>query len=422
MQKVLMLIAVMLLSVFSVFAGEVDKLTSILADKGIISYGEAQRIISETKEDSRQQTASGTNEVLPKWIQNLTFKGDIRIRHQVDWDNSKGATAHTRQRERLRLRFGFETRPIENLKTAFGLASGAFAGNGDKSSTSTNHTFQAFDKAPIFIDYAYIQYEFMDYFKLTGGKMKSGTQVWNPSDLIWDTDINPDGFALNFNRTLNSKLKVFANASWLILNEVNDNTSGSMPDVYSIQPGISFETGNVKIKAALSYQQFNMKGRTIYSNEDKYLITTKTTGTGDSNYQILNPSLEIKLSNVIENLSISLFSDYVQNLYDKVYKNNLGGYLFGIGFGNEKLEKFGAWQIKFMHRYLERNAIPLGLGDSDAYGGAGNAQGQEVIFNFGLAKNLYFGVDYYSMEQIEAVNGKSKVPKSVVQLDLNYKF
>ena len=72
-----------------------------------------------------------------------------------------------------------------------------------------------------------------------------------------------------------------------------------------------------------------------------------------------------------------------------------------------------------MNRYLEANAIPAGLGDSDAYGGKGNSQGYEVILTLGITKSLSFGFDYYSMEKI---NGSNKDPKSLAQFDISYKF
>ncbi|MDR2426126.1 MAG: putative porin [Endomicrobium sp.] len=388
------------------FAGEVDKLANMLAEKGLISYGEAQQVVTETKESTRQLTASGLNPTLPAWIQNMSIKGDIRVRHQVDWDG-----ANTRNRERLRLRFGIETRPVESIKAAFGIASGALGGSGDKNPTSTNHTFQSFNKVPLFIDYAYLQYDPVSCLKISGGKVKGGTHLWNPTDLIWDTDINPDGFAVNFNKSAGSKINIFANAGWYILNEGRNGRI--MPDTYIIQPGISFATGNFSAKFGLSYQQFNMKDREVVSNESgSYLLPN------DSDFRCINPGIELKLKEVIAGLTLGIFGDYVKNTDDTVHKNNLEGRVFGFQFGSDKIAEFGTWQIKAMNRYLEEYAVPLGLGDSDAYGGKGNSKGYEVILTLGIAKNLSFGFDYYQMEQIDG----SKNPKSLAQFDLNYKF
>jgi hypothetical protein len=388
------------------FAGETDRLANILAEKGLISYGEAQQIITETQEEMRQKTASGTNSVLPAWIQNMAMKGDVRLRHQADWDGGG-----TRNRERLRLRFGIEARPVESIKAAFGIASGALGGSGDKNPTSTNHTFQSFNKAPLFIDYAYIQYDPAAWLSVSGGKVKAKTQVWNASDLVWDGDINPDGIAANFSKNIGEKISVFANAGWYVMNE---GRSGSlMPDVYIAQPGVSFKTGKFSAKAGLAYQQFNMKGRTIASNDNgNYLFPN------DTDFRCVNPSIELKMKDIAAGLTLAVFGDYVKNIDDSVHKKELEGRVFGVTFGSDKIAELGTWQIKAMNRYLESYAIPLGLGDSDAYGGKGNSKGYEVTATVGITKSLSVVFDYYRMEQI---NGASE-EKSLAQFDLVYKF
>jgi hypothetical protein len=118
-QKLAAVLAAVIFWGSSAFAGEVDRLATILAEKGVISYGEAQQLITETKEEMRQKTASGSNPLLPAWVQNIKFSADIRLRFQSDW-----AANNARTRERLRFRFGFEARPVENLTAAFGLATG----------------------------------------------------------------------------------------------------------------------------------------------------------------------------------------------------------------------------------------------------------------------------------------------------------
>ncbi|MDR1195237.1 MAG: putative porin [Endomicrobium sp.] len=403
-KAVSVLAAVLFLSGAS-FAGEVDRLANMLAEKGLISYGEAQQIVTETREEIRQKTASGSNLTLPSWIQNMRMSGDIRVRHQADWNGS-----NTRNRERLRLRLGIETRPIESVKAAFGIASGAGVAGGDRNPTSTNHTFQAFDKVPVYIDYAYLQYEPVEWIKVSGGKVKNGMHLWNPTDLIWDTDINLDGFSANFNKNV-GKVNIFANAGWYILNEGNGVL---MPDAYIIQPGISYSIGNFSVKGGLSYQQYNMKDRTIFSNEPAAYLGTSS----DTDFRCINPSIELKMKEVVAGLSLSVFGDYVKNTDDSAHKNNLEGRVFGLQFGSDRISELGTWQIKAMNRYLEEYAIPFGLGDSDAYGGSGNTKGYEVIVTLGIVKNLSLGFDYYQMEHIDG----DANPRSLAQLDLSYKF
>lgn len=411
LKKVAATLAAVLFLSSGVFAGEVDKLATVLAEKGVITYGEAQQIITETKEEMRQQTLSGTNPLLPKWVQSMTVKGDIRLRHQMDW----GGSNKTRNRERIRVRLGVEAGIFDNVTAAFGLASGALAGSGDKSPTSTNHTYEAFNKVPVFIDYAYLQYKGISDLTISAGKVKGKTQVWNATDLVWDGDINPDGIALNYNKKFNGGVSMFANAGWYVVGE--GKKGRLMPDAYIVQPGLSFKSGNFSIKAGLAYQQFNFKDREVKSNEpESYLQVSTITAVAKSDFRCINPSIELKMENIVGDLMVSVFGDYVKNTDDTVYEKDLEGKAFGLSFGSKKIAELGTWQVKVMNRYLEKNAIPLGLGDSDAYGGK-DGKGYEFILTLGITKNLSFGFDYYEMEKIK---GGSK--KSLAQFDLSYKF
>ena len=62
-----------------------------------------------------------------------------------------------------------------HLALSVGIATGAMAVNGakagDNNPNSTNHTYEAFNKSPIFLDYAYLQWEPVNDLFLTGGKV-----------------------------------------------------------------------------------------------------------------------------------------------------------------------------------------------------------------------------------------------------------
>jgi hypothetical protein len=394
-----------------VFAGEVDKLAQTLADKGVITYGEAQQIITETTEETRRLTASGTNSLLPAWIQNIKFSADIRLRFQADWNSSD----NTRDRERLRLRFGFEARPVESLSAAFGLATGKTSGGADSEPTSTNYTFQGFGKAPIFVDYAYLQYDIASMIKVNAGKLKASMVTWNLKQLIWDTDTNPEGVTVNFARDFGGGFGIFGNAGWIFLNGDIRRGAGQ-PETYIFQPGISFSKGKISLKAALGYQQFVTKGRELFSTPGNANYLGGYTAA--TNFSLINPAVEFKAKEVVGKYTIKVFSEYVKNVDDEVYKDNNEGGLFGLTFGDDKIGKFGDWNIGYAARYLMAYAIPAYLGFSDAYGGAGNSRGYEINFNFGLTKSASLAISYLNYDVINGVKNN----KSLAQFDISYKF
>lgn len=409
LKKTLLLVAGFVVTVSASAFADISSLANLLAEKRLISYGEAQTIATESKEEERMKLASGTSELVPLWVQNMTFKGDLRIRTQYDWDASNKA----RLRERLRLRLGVETRPVEKVQIGFGLATGSLGVSGsdvkDKEASSTNHTFEYMNKAPLFVDYAFIQYDPYEWIAIRGGKVKSQTHVWNTSDLIWDGDYNPDGLNATAKTALSENLKFTANAGWYTFGEGKQDKM--LADAYIVQPIIEFTHNSVKAKFGLAYQQFNFAGRT-------------NAGTGlikNYDFRIINPSISVDFTEVLQSsYNFGIFGDFAQNTQNDLPKVNgkdaVKAYLAGASFGHAKLDKIGTWQIKGMYRYEELYSIPEGLGDSDAYGGKAG-KGYEFIASFGLTKALSFGIDYYQMTDIDG-----NVPKSLCQFDFVYKF
>ncbi len=136
------------------WAGEIDLLVNKLVEKGVLSQGEAQQLITETKEEVRKQNAEGKNESLPKWIQTTKFSGDVRIRYQGE---TKTGSKH-RDRGRFRLRYGFESKPNDQMKVGFRMASGENKTSGPEQ-TSTNQSFtNTFQNKHVWIDQAYVEY------------------------------------------------------------------------------------------------------------------------------------------------------------------------------------------------------------------------------------------------------------------------
>lgn len=407
MKKTALTLLTMALSLVSVNAGEVSALVNKLAEKGIITYGEAAQIAAESEEGVRAKTAKAENTALPLWIQRVALTGDVRVRAQVDENTAAQAT---RVRGRARVRLGLETVPMDRVKAGIGIATGSFGGSGDKNPASTNHTFHAFNKSPLYLDYAYLSYEPIYNLVLTGGKIKNKTQAWSPSDLLWDTDINPDGVALNY-QTANLEYNFFANAGWYMINEQGNETVG-LPYGYIVQPGFSFDNLSLSFKAAVGYQSFDLKDKPTGSNEPgKWLGAVP-----DNNFNIITPAAEVMFRNILMGYSVGAFGEYAKNLYHKVRDGGREAWLFGLSFGDEKVDLPGTWQIKGMYRRLGANAIPLGLGDADAYGGAAG-KGYEVTFAYALVRNLQFNFDFYNMRDIDGNN-----LNRLYQFDLVYKF
>jgi hypothetical protein len=399
----------------------------MLAEKGIISFGEAQRIITETKEDMKQLTATGKNENVPLWVQTLKMSGDIRIRVQTNSNNNDAADTHAeRVRVRERVRFGFETMAAEGLKAAFGIATGAGAGRdlaniGDKNPTSGNHTFEAFNKIPIFLDYAYLQYDATDWMRISIGKVKSGLQAWMPSQLIWKGDVNPDGLAFNFTKKLNSEFSFFGNTGLYVLGESRKGSGAgssltNMPAIVIAQPGIDYKYDKFSAKVGIALHQFYLKDRLVRSNEAGVWFQS---GRQTADYTLINPGWDLKYREVVSKYAVSLSGDYSVNVNED-FTNAEGkdkqSYIVCLGFGDDRVSGFGTWQVKGAYRNVGIAAMPLGFGNTDAYS-ANPGKGFEYSLTAGLLKSLNGVITFYDM-----TNPDGKNAEQLAQFDLVYKF
>ena len=401
MRKVLNFLVVISIFCLSNFsdASEIDILVDKLVKKGILSREEAHEIIQETEEEVQKQ--KGGSEI-PEWVKNSKFKGDFRLRYQWQ-DNS-----HRRERARIRLRVGVLTKPNDNFEIGFGLATGG------SDPRSTNVTLDSsFESMDIKMDYAYAEYFGIKGLSIWGGKYKGIKKaIWRPSDLLWDSDLRPEGMGIKFNHSPQScNFSIFTNTGLWILNEVS---SGADTLMFYIQPGVNWNiTENISFKTAVAYYNTSsVKGDTL-----KHSSGTNTLKNGGLkyDYDVWAPGLELKLKNLTKFVPyITFFGDYVNNP-DPDDENQ--GYLVGLKFGDKEIKRFGNWQFKYMYRKLEKDAWLDVFPDSDAYGGKTGVEGHEAEFKFGLAKQLTLGLDYYHMEQINS-SGK----EDLFQVDLVWKF
>jgi hypothetical protein len=393
------------------YAGEIDILLQKLVEKGVLTPGEAQQIRTETKEQVKAEIAEGKYSSLPQWVQNTKLKGDFRMRYQRE---KKKSDSDQKDRPRIRLRVGMESKVNDQTKVYFGLASGS---SSDPRSTNQNFA-DSFAKKNIYIDYAYVSYAPAVWAVLQAGRMAN--PIWRPSDLLWDSDINPEGGSVALTKTLNPKLDLFINTAYFHIDE--DESTSADPNMVVAQPGLKWAiTDAVNLTSAFSYYWFNsVKNQDLDSEKN---TNSQVGGVADGlllyDYDswVVSSELGIKEPKLISAWVpyLAIFGDYVNNT-DPSDANT--GWLAGLKFGSEKVSNWGDWQFKYQYRKLEKDAWPDVFPDSDAYGGSTNIKGHEAILTYGLNKNTSLDLDYYSTDVITGTKDK----EYVFQSDLNFKF
>jgi hypothetical protein len=429
----LLLIGMLCLGAAPAFASEMDLLLNKLVEKEILTEAEAREIRSEVKAEVRRETEARKQAVreevrqqvaqaapisstggreLPAWIRNSKFFGDIRLRYEGQFKNY----TVNRHRERIRLRLGFKTQPVEDLEVGVRLASG-----GTGSPISTNQTItDSFTRKPFDIDWAYAKWTPTDYVAVTAGKMANPFQK---TDIIWDGDVTPEGAALKIGTPQEKDwpIRPFVTFGAFQVDELGGDNGdpgllavqiGAQTDVpgaedWSWSPSVAFyDFTGISSKTAASITGAP-GGNTLLFN-----------GAFRDDYDLLNFISKLKIPSLpVLEKPITLITDYTVN----TAANDDGG-AWQTGFELGKVtEKFGSWKGFYYFKRLESDAVFGALTDGDfGLGGTGHV-GHKLGARMGLKRNWDVGLTYYRVDDIEPTAGVER-RNNVVQVETIVKF
>lgn len=467
---ILMLIAGIVLTGMESRAGEVDVLVNKLVEKGIISPADAQIVLDETKIQVSKDLAQAKSLSVPEWTQRIKWGGDVRFRTQGDWGkvptaNNVAGLAEQRIRERIRGRFYMEGKVND-----FTYAGVRFAG-GATGSRSTNDTMDGyFEKDYAMFDQYYMRFEAPSQMVRDYGMFFSDVKLWagkfnipyQYSEIVWDSDINPTGVALQYvSPDINvggmTSLNVYSNIGMHWLNEAaNLNTD---PLLFGFQVGLKTDTfgpmgSKLNLGVAL-YNFENLKNKT--PNTASAGTNTRVSerdigglsGTPAGSALLGTYAYEFNVFDLLVNLDNTrigdwefphgLYADFIYNTGCKDSTCNKGAMIGGY-IGKKSIKSPGDWKARAEWRFIERNAIPDFMPDSDFYGfgtwqsataannftngipseGGTNGKGVNMAFEYQLFKNTSLNIEYYWMKPIKSWDKTQ--PWNELQVDVITKF
>ncbi len=384
--------------------------------------------IEEVSEKAEQKQAPAIPDSL-KWAEKVKISGDFRYRHEhIDSEKVVGSMVgwkNGRDRDRIRARLMLEAIINDDWGLGFRLAGGErevlvdSALNADSfgDPISSNQTLkQYFSSKDVWIDLAYFDWHPQDMKGLNvyGGKIKNPFYAVGNNQLIWDSDLNPEGIAVKYALKMNKKDTVHFNGGgfW-----VDESSGGADASLWGVQSYIKHTIGNPDyILGGLSYWDYgNIKGQV-----DKYGIlagnTADTTGTmWASDYDILE--IFVEYGTELFGLPATLFGSWVKNLV--AVSNQDTGWIAGATFN--KAKNPGSWQVGYNYRELEADAVFGAFTDSDFIGGGTNGRGHTMNFVYQVAKNVQAALTYFHNE-----NDRGSMSRDLdyrrLQADLILKF
>ncbi len=372
---------------------------------------EIAKIMTDMRADASQRSA------LPEWLDNLQFFGDLRLRYEHR--STDGISRKDRSRYRIRLRFGFIKSWLDDqFKVGFRIASGD-----NSAARSTNQTMTGgFTKKSIWLDQAYAIYapKAIPGLTLIGGKIPN---ILEHTDLTFDSDLNPEGFAVAYHREL-CGIDVFGNFAHIVVNEVNQANVANVGhdtilNVYQAGVRVPLPCG---IKGTLAATWWDFEN---YEDAAVALAPGGAANSWNRDMKILNILAKAQFQAC--GLPWQVYVDWVHNTQDHDQANDFqnadDGYALGVKVGKNK--KKGDWSAGYQFKYIEMNSTPAILNDADFStdgplpGATTNVKGHVFKVKYNLTDFLAAGGNVFLVKPIV---GDASENNFIMQFDLIWKF
>lgn len=380
-----------------------------------------RQIAQQAQQETNEQiaaTAKKTNDLSVfdqklAWAARTQLKGDVRFRQEtvkIQGESNNGG--RDKDRQRIRARLGAYTEVNSQVDTGIRIATGS---NDDARSTNQDQD-NYFDKKSIWLDLGYIDYH-PDQIKnlhVIGGKM---LQPWvNMGDVIWDSDINPEGLALTYKYPLGSSAELFGSLGNYNL---KDNVDG---DGVQFRHDLRLTSGQLGTRFSVTDNLKMTLGGSVYAyqNDKDSRCTTTTTpcalavngNSADNQFRLYEGFAQADIGGLA--VPLAFYGQYVKN-NDAVTDQDTA-WLIGA-----KSKVFG-FNLDYNYRDIQRNAVVGAFTDSDFANGTTGSRGHKMKVSYDIDKNFALGATYFLTKADYASRTQRDANTNTLQLDAEAKF
>lgn len=348
------------------------------------------------------------------------WMGDIRYRYQSEIQKD---AEHSRDRHRLRVRFGVE--PWINEELSAGLRLSTYSDE----TTSRNQSLQdGFIGKSILIDEAYINYHpvvFDGDINVLLGKREVAKTLFIEKDLVWDSDLSFEGATLQYGKGIDGKQKdgFGAIAGYYVIDELS---AASDPYLLTIQGSCKGEVSDLGYTLGVGYYNFDKLSTATALNP------VPPTGDSYSNKDFNIVEIFGDLGGEItETVPWKVYGQYAFNTAKKsdwsgIDNNERDAYLVGLKIGSAK----NPGQLEGSAEYvsIERDAVTY-FTDSDRGAPAKfrtNIEGLKLQANYHLVQNMTVGATYMNFRKLHddviAADKQNDKRQNLLQADVVVKF
>ncbi len=355
-----------------------------------------EALVADLRSMRDELRSTGGGDLVPGWLTDLDFYADVRISYRGDFSSDDDVAS--RNRQLMRLRFGFRKTLGTDWSAGFGIAS--TLGNATTQSlTATGY----FAEQAMGIDQAWIAWHPQG--KLTGLKIMGGKFI-NPlvhTSLTWDPYVRPEGLFESYTMPLgkDKRFTVFANMAQYIASE-----QAAANDVlcFAYQGGFDWEIAGAVWTSAVTLYDWNTFQETTTAQYGALAAGGNTTAikpwraVGNQVFRDAGDFNIVNLTNIVKFnvpvgeaiVPVQPFVDFVYNFHDDTITGQRGltsGVLAGVLVGSVK--KKGDMRLSYRYAYVEPNAVHGFFSHALVFGATGtNYEGHEIGLAYKVEDNV----------------------------------
>ncbi len=381
-----------------------------------------QRRIAEL--EAREKESKGLPDSV-SWIERIIISGDLRYRHDhTDVEAERDGQARWLngvERQRIRARLRLQAMINDDWDAIFRISSGT-----SRIPNSTNQDLEdAFSRKNLWLDLGYFNWHpaAKQGLNVLGGKMKNPFYRAGRNELIWDSDVNPEGLAVRYMKRLSDVDRVFLNGGgfWVDESTLDVDTSlwGAQAYLrhtirnpnYVLAGAGYFDYGNIEGQEALSNTWLPKRPSPslFFGN-----TSSEPNGVYVNDYDIFEAFGEYGFE--YGTMPLALFASWVQNTAARTDEDT--GWLVGTRFN--KIKGPGSWLFIYDYRELEADAAVGGFTESDFVFGRTDSRGHRFVFKYLITKGLLTAVTYYHAEDVGGGDFELDYRRLMVDLVLRF--
>lgn len=370
------------------YAQDSGALIDVLVKKGILTDQEAVDVKTELMRENAATPAGKVN--LSSSTTEFRIGGDLRVRYEYREGATSAGDHQERNRYRYRFRAGFTGKVTDDFFYGFRLETSS----GNRSSNVT----MGDDGGPwgknndgTYIGQIYVGWQPSSNTTVIAGRMPNPLVT---TGLVWDGDINPEGFAEQF-KFSSGDVGYFVNLGQFVYGTAgSQNVFGSAAtnsDAYLLawQAGakVPFSGGTSLQVAPVLYTYVNQKQST---NPSPFRGAFSPTSMASIN-NLFVVEIPIEYNFPIGEKPGKVFADFAYNFEGKDRARKFGrpdmdgeNNAYQIGFQYGKAAKRGDWDAKLFYQATGAFALDNNLVDSDLFDGRTNMKGIVLQGNYAL--------------------------------------